>query len=120
MSSSRMQADPVGTPGTGKTLHSTLLAQNSQDTSSPFEHLNVGDLVKKHGFHEGWDEKWEAYTVDEDKLLDYMEEVVNPENGSAETGTSSRVFSFCFSFTVKEARLDSGATVLQFRSLRQG
>lgn len=76
----------IGTPGTGKTLHSTLLAQNSQDTSSPLEHLNVGELVRTHGFHEGWDEEWQSWTVDEDRLLDYMEEVVNPEEAAATTG----------------------------------
>lgn len=78
----------AGTPGTGKTLHSTLLAQNTQDTDYPLEHISVGDLVKTHGFHEGWDEEWQSWTVDEDKLLDYMEEIVNPESGPASTGKS--------------------------------
>jgi len=64
------------------------LTQNAQDTPSPLEHLNVGDIVKSRGFHEGWDEKWESWTIDEDKLLDYMEEVVNPEDGPAPHGTS--------------------------------
>jgi adenylate kinase len=48
--------------------------------------LNVGDLVKTRGFHEGWDEEWQSWTIDEDRLLDYMEEVVNPEDGPAATG----------------------------------
>ncbi|EIW69097.1 hypothetical protein TREMEDRAFT_31233 [Tremella mesenterica DSM 1558] len=76
----------TGTPGTGKTLHSDLLALNSQDTSSPLVHLNVGDIVKQNGFHEGWDEEWQSWIVDEDKLLDWMEEKVNPFDGPAETG----------------------------------
>jgi adenylate kinase len=88
INSTRKRAKETGTPGTGKTLHSTLLTQNAQDTPSPLEHLNVGDLVKSRGFHEGWDEKWESWTIDEDKLLDYMEEVVNPEDGPAPHGTS--------------------------------
>jgi adenylate kinase len=65
------------------------LTQNAQDTPSPLEHLNVGDLVKSHGFHEGWDKEWESWTIDEDKLLDYMEEVVNPEDAAAPHGESS-------------------------------
>jgi len=67
------------------------LTQNAQDTPSPLEHLNVGDLVKSHGFHEGWDKEWESWTIDEDKLLDYMEEVVNPEDAAAPHGASSRI-----------------------------
>jgi len=49
-------------------------------------HLNVGDIVKEKGFHEGYDEEWQSYTVDDDRLLDYMEEVVNPQDGPAQTG----------------------------------
>jgi hypothetical protein len=80
------QGSSIGTPGTGKTLHSTILALNSEETETPFQHLNVGDIVKQHGFHEGWDEEWQTYTIDEDRLLDYMEEIVNPKDGAAKTG----------------------------------
>jgi adenylate kinase len=51
-------------------------------------HLNVGDIVKEKGFHEGYDEEWQSYTVDDDRLLDYLEEVVNPQDGPAQTGMS--------------------------------
>lgn len=50
------------------------------------KHLNIGDIVKEHGFHEGWDEEWKCWIVDEERLLDWMEEVVNPRDGPAETG----------------------------------
>lgn len=73
----------TGTPGTGKTLHSEMLAL---DADVPLQHLNIGDIVKQHGFHEGWDDEWQSYTVDEDRLLDYLEEVVNPADGPAQTG----------------------------------
>lgn len=76
----------TGTPGTGKTLHSTLLASDLASSSTPMTHLNVGDIVKEKGFHEGYDEEWQSYTVDDDRLLDYMEEVVNPQDGPAQTG----------------------------------
>lgn len=73
----------TGTPGTGKTLHSSLLAA---ETDGELVHLNVGDIVRQHGLHEGWDGEWQSYTVDEDRLLDHLEEVVNPESGPAATG----------------------------------
>ena len=77
----------TGTPGTGKTLHSTLLAQAQEDSSCPFVHLNIGEIVKEKGFHEGWDDEWQSWTVDEDRLLDYLEETLNPEAEGASTGT---------------------------------
>lgn len=74
----------TGTPGCGKTLHSQVLAA---DSDVRMTHLNIGDIVKQHGFHNGFDDEWKSYIVDEDRLLDYLEEVVNPEDGPAETGT---------------------------------
>ena len=79
---------PTGTPGTGKTLHSTLLSADASSSSSPVTHLNIGDIVKDKGFYEGYDQVWQSYTVDEDRLLDHLEEVVNPQDGPAPTGTS--------------------------------
>lgn len=78
---------PLGTPGTGKSLHALLLSQALRDSSTPLTHLNIGDIVKEKGFHEGYDDEWQSYTVDEDRLLDHLEEVVNPEEAPAETGT---------------------------------
>ncbi|KAJ3554701.1 hypothetical protein NM688_g2970 [Phlebia brevispora] len=60
----------TGTPGTGKTTHAQLLAEES---SVPLKHINVGDLVKEKGLYEEYDEEWQSYTVDEDKLLDELE-----------------------------------------------
>ncbi len=53
----------TGTPGTGKSTHAALLAQQVH-----LNHVNVGDLVKEKGLHEGFDEEWQSYTVDEDKV----------------------------------------------------
>ena len=67
MSSSR-QAPVIiitGTPGTGKTTHAELLAQESP---LPLKHINVGDLVKDKGLYEEYDEEWQSYSVDEDKV----------------------------------------------------
>ncbi|WVW79920.1 hypothetical protein I302_101890 [Kwoniella bestiolae CBS 10118] len=76
----------TGTPGTGKTLHSTLVQQEMSESDIPMRHLNIGDIVKEQGFHEGWDEEWKCWIVDEERLLDYLEGVVNPESGASETG----------------------------------
>ncbi|KLO20573.1 P-loop containing nucleoside triphosphate hydrolase protein [Schizopora paradoxa] len=62
----------TGTPGTGKSTHAALLAQQTQ-----LKHINIGDLVKEKGLHEGFDEEWQSYTVDEDKLLDELEPVAS-------------------------------------------
>lgn len=86
----------IGTPGTGKSFHSLLLSQSLQTTSTPLVHLNIGEIVKEKGFHEGWDEEWQSWIVDEDRLLDYLEEIINPEGAAAETGafrnTAQKVF----------------------------
>ncbi|ETW75806.1 hypothetical protein HETIRDRAFT_430314 [Heterobasidion irregulare TC 32-1] len=60
----------TGTPGTGKSTHAQLLAEESP---VPLRHVNVGELVKDKDLHEGYDEEWQSYTVDEDKLLDELE-----------------------------------------------
>ncbi|PAV22013.1 P-loop containing nucleoside triphosphate hydrolase [Pyrrhoderma noxium] len=60
----------TGTPGTGKTTHAQLIAQQSP---VPLKHINIGDLVKEKGLHDGFDEEWQSYIVDEDKVLDELE-----------------------------------------------
>lgn len=63
----------TGTPGTGKSTHAQLLADESPVT---LQHLNVGDWVKENGLYDEYDEEWQSYTVDEDRLLDSLEPVV--------------------------------------------
>ncbi|KAJ7630737.1 AAA domain-containing protein [Roridomyces roridus] len=63
----------TGTPGTGKSTHSQLLVDESP---VPLKHINVGEWVKEKGWFEEFDEEWQSYTVDEDKLLDELEPVV--------------------------------------------
>lgn len=55
----------TGTPGTGKSTHAHLL---SEESPIPLRHINVGDWVKEKQLHEGYDEEWQSYTVDEDKV----------------------------------------------------
>ena len=42
----------TGTPGTGKTTHAQLLADESP---VPLKHLNVGYFVKEKGLYESYD-----------------------------------------------------------------
>ena len=58
----------TGTPGTGKTETSRQAAEKIG-----FRHINVGDLIKQHECHEGKDEEFDSYIVDDDKILDVME-----------------------------------------------
>ena len=64
-----MKQGPVivitGTPGTGKSTHAQLLLN---DSPIPLRHVNVSEYVKEHGHYESYDEKWQSYTVDEDKV----------------------------------------------------
>lgn len=59
----------TGTPGAGKSTHCELIIE----ALPVMRHMNVGTLVKEHGFHEGWDAEYQTYDVDEDALLDYLE-----------------------------------------------
>lgn len=55
----------TGTPGTGKSTHAQLLVQESP---VPLKHINVGDWVKENKYYEDFDDEWQSYTVDEDKV----------------------------------------------------
>ncbi|KAL2266531.1 hypothetical protein VTJ83DRAFT_5883 [Remersonia thermophila] len=61
----------TGTPGTGKTSHSELLAERTG-----LKHLSINDVVKEKECHEGWDDEYQSWIVDEDKLLDAIEDEV--------------------------------------------
>ncbi|GAA5857072.1 hypothetical protein JCM8547_007943 [Rhodosporidiobolus lusitaniae] len=69
----------TGTPGTGKTTHAAQLLEQLQakpsTSSAGWQHVNVGDFVKEKGCHQGWNDEWQSWDVDEDKLLDELEVV---------------------------------------------
>ncbi|KAL7524206.1 hypothetical protein ACHAWF_000862 [Thalassiosira exigua] len=58
----------TGTPGVGKTSTASLIAE-----TLGLKHVNVGDLIREHKFHDGRDDALDTYILDEDKLLDFME-----------------------------------------------
>ena len=53
----------TGTPGVGKTSHCDLLAQ-----ATGLKHLLINHLVKERGCHNGYDEEFQSWVVDEDKV----------------------------------------------------
>ena len=53
----------TGTPGTGKTTLSEQVA-----AATGLKHINIGDLVKEQQLHNGWDEEFECFVIDEDKV----------------------------------------------------
>ncbi|KAL8376383.1 hypothetical protein RB595_007459 [Gaeumannomyces hyphopodioides] len=59
----------TGTPGVGKTTHCEVLAQRTG-----LKHLSVNQVVKDKQCHEGWDDEYQSWIVDEDKLLDAIED----------------------------------------------
>ncbi|PNP38149.1 hypothetical protein TGAMA5MH_09902 [Trichoderma gamsii] len=61
----------TGTPGVGKTTHSEILAERTG-----LRHVSVNQIVKDKDCHEGWDDEYQSWIVDEDKLLDVIEDDV--------------------------------------------
>lgn len=53
----------TGTPGVGKTTHCESLAE-----STGLKHLSINDIVKERGCHDGFDEEFKSWIVDEDKV----------------------------------------------------
>eukprot|EP00522_Entomoneis_paludosa_P006036 CAMPEP_0172440932 /NCGR_PEP_ID=MMETSP1065-20121228/1548_1 /TAXON_ID=265537 /ORGANISM="Amphiprora paludosa, Strain CCMP125" /LENGTH=199 /DNA_ID=CAMNT_0013190053 /DNA_START=147 /DNA_END=746 /DNA_ORIENTATION=+ len=61
----------TGTPGVGKTSTASMIAERLG-----MKHFCVGDLVREHSCVEGRDESLETNILDEDKLLDAMEPMI--------------------------------------------
>ena len=65
-----MRAKPniiiTGTPGVGKTTHCETLA-----ASLGLNHLSINTIVKDRGCHDGWDEEYQSWIVDEDKVCGF-------------------------------------------------
>ncbi|XP_029186058.2 adenylate kinase isoenzyme 6-like [Acropora muricata] len=59
----------TGTPGTGKTVLATELAQRTG-----LHYINIGDLAKENDLYDGWDEQYACHVLDEDKVVDEIED----------------------------------------------
>jgi adenylate kinase len=54
----------TGTPGTGKTTTSEMIAD-----VTGLQHVNVGEIIKTKQFHEGYLEEFDTHVLDEDKVI---------------------------------------------------
>ena len=61
----------TGTPGVGKTATASLVAE-----AVGLKHINVGELIKQHKCYDGHDDELDTNILDEDKLLDLMENML--------------------------------------------
>ncbi|KAJ2827437.1 factor activating pos9 [Coemansia furcata] len=61
----------TGTPGTGKTTAAGMVAD-----AAGLELVTVGDLIKQRNLHDGYDEEFDTYWLNEDKVVDEMEEMM--------------------------------------------
>ncbi|CEP11794.1 hypothetical protein [Parasitella parasitica] len=61
----------TGTPGTGKTTTSEMIAEKCG-----LEHINVGEIIKSNKFYGAYIEEFDTHELDEDKLLDELEEML--------------------------------------------
>lgn len=86
----------TGTPGVGKTTHSNLLITSNNSSRNPpleLKLINIGEFVKENECFEGWDDQWQSYIVDDDKLLDALEpHLTSPLGGIILDWHSSSLF----------------------------
>lgn len=66
MSRSQPNLIITGTPGVGKTTHCEAVAE-----STGLKHLSINQIVKDKACHDGWDEEFQSWTVDEDKARSF-------------------------------------------------
>lgn len=62
----------TGTPGVGKTSTAALLAERFDFLT----HVNIGELIEEHKCYDGRDEQLDTNILDEDKLLDILEPIL--------------------------------------------
>ena len=66
----------TGTPGTGKTSHAQLLAEQVSDIRL----LDVNAIAKEHNLYAGYDKERQSQIVDDEKLLDHIEDDLEKGN----------------------------------------
>eukprot|EP00698_Gefionella_okellyi_P007216 TRINITY_DN1753_c0_g1_i3.p1 TRINITY_DN1753_c0_g1~~TRINITY_DN1753_c0_g1_i3.p1 ORF type:complete len:192 (-),score=8.58 TRINITY_DN1753_c0_g1_i3:182-706(-) len=91
----------TGTPGVGKSTFSEQLA-----SQCGLRYINIGELVKTSGFHDGYDEERHCHIIDEDKVLDELEPIM-AQGGVIVDYHSSEFFPERFFDTVIVLRADT-------------
>ena len=74
----------TGTPGTGKTTTASMIAKKLG-----LKHLDVGKFIKENNCHEQYDDSYDTYILDEDKLLDLMEPLMTGDNSNCNNNNNS-------------------------------
>ena len=54
----------TGTPGTGKSITATEVAQKTG-----LKYTDIGEVAKIGQLYDGWDEQFQCYILDEDKVI---------------------------------------------------
>nr|CAG8594708.1 4307_t:CDS:2 [Entrophospora candida] len=67
----------TGTPGTGKSTLSELLAK-----STNYKYINVGELAKEKNLYDGYNETFDTNILDDDKVVDELEEIIEEDGGN--------------------------------------
>lgn len=70
----------TGTPGVGKTTTAEQLASLSTSTSTPLKHISVNSVAKKNNLYSAYDERLQTHVLDEDKVLDELEKLIDDGN----------------------------------------
>lgn len=75
-----------GTPGTGKSTLAKLVLEKANSLNdnaakngeplSEYEYVNVGDVCKREKYYHSFDERLNSYVIDEDKILDHLEPLI--------------------------------------------
>ena len=64
----------TGTPGTGKSATASVVASRLP----AMRHVEVGALAREKALHEGWDEELQCHVLDEERILDELEGMMQP------------------------------------------
>jgi TATA box binding protein (TBP)-associated factor len=67
----------TGTPGTGK----TSLCHELIKYKPSYNYINVGDFAKDKELYEEYDEDYQCYVLDEDRLIEELTPLMNRDNG---------------------------------------
>lgn len=54
----------TGTPGTGKSTTAATLHKNAPG----MQYVDIGALVREKQLHQGWDEEFQSYILDEERV----------------------------------------------------